>query len=92
VKYWYRIDIVEGDDSRVLVGTSEYDPQQLVEHLETRKFLVLTDLSYRDNQNKIVSWSAWDPRLASVAYINPKFVTTVMPFMGDPRQSNSVAP
>lgn len=91
MKYWYRIDIVEGSDSRVFVGTSEYEPLQLVDHLQTGKYLVLTDLSYRDNQNKIVSWSAWEPRLASVAYINPNYVTTVMPFVGDPPQESSVA-
>jgi hypothetical protein len=25
-KYWYRIDFVEGEKSRVLVGSSEYNP------------------------------------------------------------------
>ena len=66
-KYWYRVDIIEGKDSRVLVGTSELDPAQLVKHLRSGEYLVLNDLSYRDNQNRIVSWSSWDPRLASIA-------------------------
>ena len=42
-------------------------------------YLVLDDLSYRDNQNPIVPWSNWDPRLAPVAYVNPQYVTTVIP-------------
>ena len=84
-KHWYRIDVVEGNESRVLVGTSDLEPAQLIEHLRTGEYLVLHDLSYRDNQNKIVSWSTWDPRLASVAYVNPQYVTVVMPFAGDPR-------
>ena len=91
VKHWYKIDVLEDSKSRAFVGTSELGADELVRHLESGKFLMLTDLSYRDNQNKIVSWSTWDPRLASVAYLNPKFVTTVMPFVGDPRQSNQAA-
>ena len=83
-KHWYRIDIIEGEKSRVLVGTSELDPAQLVKQLRTGEYLVLNDLSYRDNQNRIVSWSNWDPRLASVAYVNPEYVTTVIPFVSDP--------
>jgi hypothetical protein len=90
-KHWYRIDILEGDKGRVLVGASEYAPPQLIKQLRSDEYLLLTDLSYRDNQNRIVSWSTWDPRLASVAYINPKYITSVMPFAGDPRSSGPEA-
>jgi hypothetical protein len=90
-KYWYRIDIVEGDKNRTLVGTSDMPPELLVRHLRSGEYLLLNDLSYRDNQNRIVSWSAWDPRLASVAYVNPQFVITVMPFVGDPRPATTPA-
>ena len=89
MKHWYRIDINGDEKGRVLIGTSELAPDSLLEHLQNGKFLVLNDLSYRDNQNKIVSWATWDPRLASIAYVNPRFVIAVMPFAGDPRHSNA---
>lgn len=91
-KHWYRLDVVEGDKSRVLVGSSELDPAELVKQLRAGEYVVLNDLSYRDNQNRIVSWSTWDPRLASVAYVNPQYVVTVIPFVSDPRAGQSPAP
>ncbi|HEX3358514.1 MAG TPA: hypothetical protein VHS31_16185 [Tepidisphaeraceae bacterium] len=84
-KYWYRIDFIDGKDSRMLIGTSEYEPAELVKQLRGDEYLLLSDLSYRDNQNRFISWSTWDPRLESVAYINPKYIISVMPFVGDPR-------
>jgi hypothetical protein len=84
-KYWYRVDVSEGDKSRPHCGSSELDPDQLIQHLKSGQYLVLSDLFYRDNQNRMVAWSTWDPRLSAVAYINPAFVTPVMPFIGDPR-------
>jgi len=91
-KHWYRLDVVEGDRSRVLVGSSELDPAQLMKQLRTGDYVVLNDLSYRDNQNRIVSWSDWDPRLTSVAYVNPQYVVMVIPFASDPRAGQSGAP
>jgi len=48
-KHWYRVDIVEGKDSRILIGTSDLDPAQLAKQLRSGEYLVLNDLSYRDN-------------------------------------------
>jgi hypothetical protein len=84
-KTWYRVDFIEGEKGRSHIGASEFEPPQLIERLKTDNYLMLSDLSYRDNQNRIVSWSKWDPRLLAIAYINPKCVTCVMPFAGDPR-------
>lgn len=36
-KHWYRIDVVEGDKTRAIVGTSELDPLQLVQNPEKGK-------------------------------------------------------
>lgn len=91
-KYWYRVDVFDGEESRVWVGTSELDPTQLITRLRSGEYLILSDLSYRDNQNRIVSWSNWDARLASVVYLNPQYVTSFMPFVGDPRSAGSSEP
>jgi hypothetical protein len=88
---WYRIDFVDGGRGRTLIGCTELEPAQLVKQLQSGEFLLLNELSYRDNQNRILSWSSWDPRLASVAYINPKYIASIMPFVGDPRSSGSAA-
>ena len=91
-KHWYRIDMRDGERSRALIGSSELTPIQLVKQLSVGEYLVLNDLSYRDNQNRIVSWSTWDPRLGPVAYINPQYVTTVIPFVSDPRSASGDMP
>ena len=90
-KNWYRIDIIEGDKSRGIVGTSEFEPAQLIKQLNAGTFLMLTDVSYRDNQNRIVPISTWDPRLGSIVYINSKNVSTIIPFAGDPRNGGPPA-
>lgn len=87
-KHWYRIDVVEGDKTRAIVGTSELDPLQLVQRLKGDDYLALNDLSYRDNQNRIVPFSGWDPRLGSIIYLNPRHVISVIPFAGDPRSAH----
>jgi hypothetical protein len=86
-KHWYRVDVLEGDKARAMVGTSERNPSELVEKLKGDDYLMLSDLSYRDNQNRIVPFSEWDPRLGSVVYINPRYVISIMPFARDPRSA-----
>ena len=86
-KHWYKVDVRDGEKNRAIVGTSELDPAQLVQKLKGDDYVVLNDLSYRDNQNRIVPFSGWDPRLGSVIYINPRYVITVHPFAADPRSA-----
>lgn len=88
-KFWYRVDVLEGDKTRALVGTSSLPPADFVRQLAGTDYFVLNDLSYRDNQNRIVPFSSWDPRLASVIYVNPRCVTTVTPFVGDPTSDDA---
>lgn len=85
VKYWYRVDLIEGEKTRFLVGTSDLDLPHFAQALSGQAFLRLGDLSYRDNQNRIVSFASWDPRLGDEIYFNPRYVISVMPFTGDPR-------
>lgn len=87
MRYWYRIDIAEGNDTRVLIGSSELDHTALLARLEQGGYITLHDLSYRDDQNRIVSWTVWDPRFLPIVHINPRYVTTVFPFVADPRET-----
>ena len=86
-KHWYRIDCHNGQKESMLCGSSALDLDQLTKELASAAFIRLEDLFYRDNQNRLLSWSDWDPRLQSIALINCKCITTVMPFNGDPRDS-----
>jgi hypothetical protein len=87
--HWYRVDVLEGQKTRAIIGTSELEPSRLVAKLSGDDYLVLNDLSYRDNKNCIVPFSEWDPRLGSIIYINPRQVVSVVPLVGDPRSNDS---
>ncbi|HEV2293352.1 MAG TPA: hypothetical protein VGR35_05815 [Tepidisphaeraceae bacterium] len=90
-KHFYRIDFHEGAKDRMLCGSSPLDPAQLMTELASTAFIRLDDLFYRDNQNRFRSWSEWDPRLQPTAFINCKCISTVMPFVGDPRDGQAAA-
>lgn len=84
--HWYRVDFQDGTRARSLCGSSELAPNELLEALATEPFIRLDDLFYRDNRNRYLPWSDWDPRLQSTAWIHGKFISVIMPFAGDPRE------
>ena len=90
-KHWYRIDFHGGAEERMLCGSSPLDLDQLTKELASSAMIRLDDLFYRDNQHRYMSWSEWDPRMQSTALIHCECITTVMPFNGDPQDSQAAS-
>jgi hypothetical protein len=86
-KHWYKVDFAEGETIRNVVGTAEFSVAQVVQQIQAGEFLLLSDLTYRDNQGHLQPYSKWDQNLPPRMYINPKYIVSVGPYDGDPRTS-----
>ncbi len=86
--HWYKVDFLDGEKYRAVVGTSPLSAAELIEQLQEGEFLLLSDLKYRDNQGQLQPYSKWDPLLPPTMFINPKYILTVMPYDSDPVTSH----
>ena len=85
-RYWYRITIGDGLATMDRFGTSDLEPEALVQHVTTGRFVMLSDFSYYDTGEKaIVPASTANPTYGPTLYINPAKVTFIHPLVGDPR-------
>ena len=81
---WFKIKIVEAQDTYTYVGGSPHSLDELIEQAQHGNFIRLDDLLYTD-RGKIREWSTWDNREMPSVRINPKMIIAIMQFRADPR-------
>jgi hypothetical protein len=91
-KHFYRVDYDDGNRKGSVCGSTELDPTAFIAEISSAAFIRLDDLVYRDNQQRVRSWTEWDPHTQPTIFINCKFIHTVMPLSGDPFEEQSTAP
>ena len=84
--FWYRIKILEGENTYTYVGSSTLNEEEFIAKLKKDDFIILSNLVYYDQMGKIKSLSEWDPTMKSKVYLNPKYIVSVIPLTGDPRK------
>ena len=85
-KNWYRVEMVNGEESYCFFGSSELTESAFIEKLNKKEYIKLENLIYFNDDQDPRSWSDWDPMLEPRIYLNPEFVITMLPLTGDPRR------
>ncbi len=74
-----------GTETFCVFGSSNLSESEAAAALGRREMVLLEDLVYYDEEGRARSWSEWDPHCQPRVYINPKYLVTLMPMVGDPR-------
>lgn len=85
--YWYRLEILNGDESYCFFGSSLYAEDEFVRRLNSQEYLRLDNIIFYDEEGEAKSWAEWDPNYIPRAYVNPRYVVSLMPLAADPRKS-----
>ena len=84
--YWYRVEILSGDEPNFYFGSHEGDPDALLKTLTSGHPFRLRDTFYYDENNAARSWRDWDPNYDGSIIINAQHVISIMPMLNDPRK------
>jgi len=82
---WYRAEMNSGPETFCVFGSSPLPELEITAILGRGEMILLEDLVYYDEEGRARSWSEWDPHCQPRVYINPKYLVTLMPMVGDPR-------
>ncbi len=82
---WYRAEMTAGPETFCVFGSSVQPEKDMVESLQAGVLVLLEDLVFYDEEGVARSWSEWDPHCQPRMYLNPKFLISLMPMVGDPR-------
>lgn len=74
-----------GTETFCVFGSSHLSESEAAASLGRGDMILLEDLVYYDEEGRARSWSEWDPHCQPRVYINPKYLVTLMPMVGDPR-------
>lgn len=85
-EYWYRVEVLNGDETYCFFGSSKYKESEFVRRLTEREYLLLEHLVFYNEDQEAKSWSEWEPNSYSRVYLNPQYIVSLMPLVGDPRK------
>ncbi len=85
-RYWYRVEMLTGSETYCFFGSNELAEDAFIRAYQGGELLYLKDLIFYDEDEKVRSWSEWDPVYLSKVYLNPQYVVSIMPMAGDPRK------
>jgi hypothetical protein len=83
--HWYRIEVVAGGETHCYFGSSAFAERDLVQRIQTGEFVLLDQLTYYDEDGDARPWTEWDPAYLPRIHLNPRFVVSILPLSGDPR-------
>lgn len=82
---WYRVKLNDTRGaSRRVVGCSADSAEAIAEKAARGEYIRLDQLLYAE-QGEVKDFAEWDSRLLPTMYINPKNISYIMQFTGDPR-------
>ena len=84
--FWYRVRILDGQTSYSYVGSSPLDESNFIKKLGGGSYILLENLVYFDQTRKAKDFTEWDPTTLPRIYINPKYISAVLPLDGAPRE------
>jgi hypothetical protein len=82
---WYRVEMNAGPETFCVFGSSVLAEKEMCNQMNAGNIVLLEDLVYYDEEGIAKSWSDWDPHCQPRIYLNPKFLVSIMPMIGDPR-------
>ena len=82
---WYRVELLNGDETYCFFGSSLLTEEEFVGKLSRQEYVMLENLVYFDEEQEPKSWAEWDPMLQPRVHLNPRFVVSLLPLTGDPR-------
>ena len=85
-RYWYRIEMLSGQETYLYFGSTNHDEHTLIQQLQAGELILLEDLVYFDDHDRIQGWSEWDPHYLATVYLNPAYVISIMPMAEDLRK------
>lgn len=83
---WYRVEMTAGPETFCVFGSTHLSEQDILGALNRGEMILLEDLVYYNEEGNAKSWSEWDPHCQPRVYLNAKFMISIMPMVGDPRQ------
>ncbi|MEM7391513.1 MAG: hypothetical protein AAF492_04120 [Verrucomicrobiota bacterium] len=86
VPFWYRVELMNGDETYCFFGSSTLTEDQFVKKLSSLEYVMLENLVYFNEDQEPRSWAEWDPMLQPRVHLNPKYVVSLLPLNGDPRK------
>jgi hypothetical protein len=84
--YWYWVQVSEGPTTQFYRGTSPLDEKALLQALRGDEFLRFNDLTFV-KCDVVKDWSDHNPELKNHVLVNPRFIISVHPLAGNPRQT-----
>jgi hypothetical protein len=88
-RHWYRVEMLSGHDTYLYFGSTTLNEASLMKQLGAGGFVLLEDLVYFDDNERIQGWSEWDPHYLARVYLNPTYVISIMPMAEDLRKESS---
>jgi hypothetical protein len=85
-KNWFRIEVFTPQETYWYVGSSPLDEGALLKALNSSAFIQLNDLTYFDEEGRPRRWTEWDPHCQPTIHINPRYVLSILPLVGDPHK------
>ncbi len=86
-KNWFRVEAFVEGEYFTYYGNTPYETEELARRLTAGEWVTLDDLVYYDDQDRLLSWTEWDPQCQPRVVLNPRHVLYAIPLVDDPRRS-----
>jgi hypothetical protein len=88
---WYRINAMkEGKDHSYYpyYGSSADSLAELIQKATRGEYVILTNMVYHDRsgEGQFRPWTDWNNREGNTIAINPAYISSIHPLIGDPRK------
>lgn len=86
-KHWFRVEAFVEGEYFTYYGNSPHDTAELARRLSANEWITLDDLVYYDDNDRLLSWTEWDPQCLPRVVLNPRHILYAIPLVQDPRRS-----